>query len=581
MDACSRWSPATERARAGVLPTAHGEVETPAFMPVGTKATVKTLHPDEVRGARRADPARQHLPPALPARRRADRRARRPAPLHGLGRADPDRLGRLPGLLAPRHDRRASTTTASRSATSTTAPRPGSRPSSRRAIQREPRQRHRDVPRPGAAARRPSRRSSRTPSAARPSGPRRQRARRRAPTASSASRSSRAAPTASSAAARSRSSSSSTSTATRSAASRSARTASVMFETTDWLAPQLLPPDKPRYFMGIGDPEGILEVIEAGVDMFDCVLPTRTARTGSALTWEGRLNLRNARFARDPAPLDEGCDCPACTTLHAGLHPPPRQPGRAARPTAALAPQSTLRPRADPRRPRGDRARRRSAPTNATRSSGSPVGGFLIVIVILVAVAGSCSSLPARRRQRAHAAMQDAIAVGDEIITAGGMHAIGPGSWARTSCGSRSRPASSSRSTGGRSPPWRARSRSRSNRTARRNGPIGLTRPTRTRANLCRRGVAPLSSDAGRADPRGRSPGVALLGGPGSPVHKPLRKGLDLQGGLEVVLQGAAAEGPAADLVDHGPLGQHHAEPRRQARRLGAASSRSRARTRS
>ena len=77
-----------------------------------------------------------------------------------------------------------------------------------------------------------------------------------------------------------------------------------MFETTDWLAP-ILPADKPRYFMGIGDPEGILEVIEAGVDMFDCVLPTRTARTGSALTWEGRLNLRNARHARDPAPLDE------------------------------------------------------------------------------------------------------------------------------------------------------------------------------------------------------------------------------------------------------------------------------------
>jgi len=53
-------------------------------------------------------------------------------------------------------------------------------------------------------------------------------------------------------------------------------------------------------------------VVAAGVDMFDCVLPTRTARTGSALTWEGRLNLRNARFARDPAPLDEGCPCPAC-----------------------------------------------------------------------------------------------------------------------------------------------------------------------------------------------------------------------------------------------------------------------------
>jgi queuine tRNA-ribosyltransferase len=53
--------------------------------------------------------------------------------------------------------------------------------------------------------------------------------------------------------------------------------------------------------------------MEAGVDMFDCVLPTRTARTGSALTWEGRLNLRNARFARDGAPLDEHCGCPACS----------------------------------------------------------------------------------------------------------------------------------------------------------------------------------------------------------------------------------------------------------------------------
>jgi queuine tRNA-ribosyltransferase len=85
-----------------------------------------------------------------------------------------------------------------------------------------------------------------------------------------------------------------------------------MFDAVGWAAP-LLPFDKPRYFMGIGDPEGILAVIARGIDMFDCVLPTRTARTGSALTWEGRLNLRNARFARDPRPLDEGCPCPACT----------------------------------------------------------------------------------------------------------------------------------------------------------------------------------------------------------------------------------------------------------------------------
>jgi len=82
-------------------------------------------------------------------------------------------------------------------------------------------------------------------------------------------------------------------------------------DATSWAAP-LLPADRPRYFMGIGDAAGILEVIERGIDMFDCVLPTRTARTGSALTWEGRLNLRNAQFARDDRPLDADCGCPAC-----------------------------------------------------------------------------------------------------------------------------------------------------------------------------------------------------------------------------------------------------------------------------
>ena len=84
-----------------------------------------------------------------------------------------------------------------------------------------------------------------------------------------------------------------------------------MLDAVAWSAP-LLPEDRPRYFMGIGDAAGILEVIARGIDMFDCVLPTRTARTGSALTATGRLNLRNARFARDPRPLEEGCGCPAC-----------------------------------------------------------------------------------------------------------------------------------------------------------------------------------------------------------------------------------------------------------------------------
>jgi queuine tRNA-ribosyltransferase len=89
------------------------------------------------------------------------------------------------------------------------------------------------------------------------------------------------------------------------------------FATTEQVA-DLLPVQRPRYFMGIGDPEGVLRVIAAGVDMFDCVLPTRTARTGSALTWEGRLNMHNKRFERDTAPLDETCSCPACTRFSRG-----------------------------------------------------------------------------------------------------------------------------------------------------------------------------------------------------------------------------------------------------------------------
>ena len=84
-----------------------------------------------------------------------------------------------------------------------------------------------------------------------------------------------------------------------------------MFDCVEWAAPRL-PVAKPRYFMGIGDPEGIIEVVARGIDMFDCVLPTRTARTGSALTWGGRLNLRNAAYRSDPRPLDPECACPAC-----------------------------------------------------------------------------------------------------------------------------------------------------------------------------------------------------------------------------------------------------------------------------
>ncbi len=85
-----------------------------------------------------------------------------------------------------------------------------------------------------------------------------------------------------------------------------------MLETLALTAP-MLPVEKPRYFMGIGDPVGILEVIALGVDMFDCVLPTRLARHGAALTQDGRLNLKNASYRRDLGALDPECSCETCT----------------------------------------------------------------------------------------------------------------------------------------------------------------------------------------------------------------------------------------------------------------------------
>lgn len=73
-----------------------------------------------------------------------------------------------------------------------------------------------------------------------------------------------------------------------------------------------LPADRPRYLMGVGNPTTILRAIGLGVDMFDCVLPTRTARTGTAFSSEGRMNLKNAKYARDLGPLDPTCTCPTC-----------------------------------------------------------------------------------------------------------------------------------------------------------------------------------------------------------------------------------------------------------------------------
>ena len=86
-----------------------------------------------------------------------------------------------------------------------------------------------------------------------------------------------------------------------------------MFATLDF-APAQLPVERPRYLMGVGKPDDIVGAVERGIDMFDCVLPTRSGRNGQAFTWGGPLNIRNARFAEDQGPLDDACACPVCTT---------------------------------------------------------------------------------------------------------------------------------------------------------------------------------------------------------------------------------------------------------------------------
>src|SRR5947209_15557833 len=83
-------------------------------------------------------------------------------------------------------------------------------------------------------------------------------------------------------------------------------------------AEPFLPRDKPRYAMGLGTPPQMLELIARGVDMFDCVLPTRLARNGTAFTSAGTLNLKNAEFALDTRPIEENCACPACLEFTRG-----------------------------------------------------------------------------------------------------------------------------------------------------------------------------------------------------------------------------------------------------------------------
>ena len=85
-----------------------------------------------------------------------------------------------------------------------------------------------------------------------------------------------------------------------------------MFDCLDY-APDMLPEDKPRYLMGVGKPDDIVGAVARGIDMMDCVLPSRSGRTGQAFTRHGVVNIKNARHADDPRPLDENCSCPACS----------------------------------------------------------------------------------------------------------------------------------------------------------------------------------------------------------------------------------------------------------------------------
>ena len=84
-----------------------------------------------------------------------------------------------------------------------------------------------------------------------------------------------------------------------------------MYQIIDAVEPHM-PKDKPRYLMGVGTPSNIIEGVARGVDFFDCVMPARNARHAKVFTWSGSMNLKNAKYVKDPLPLDGECDCPVC-----------------------------------------------------------------------------------------------------------------------------------------------------------------------------------------------------------------------------------------------------------------------------
>ena len=92
---------------------------------------------------------------------------------------------------------------------------------------------------------------------------------------------------------------------------------SVMYEVLEYIAPKM-PSDRPRYLMGVGTPEDLIEAVSRGVDMFDCVMPTRNGRTGGAFTSRGKINIRNAKYTKDDSPIDPDCGCSVCRRYSRG-----------------------------------------------------------------------------------------------------------------------------------------------------------------------------------------------------------------------------------------------------------------------
>ena len=342
------------------MSTPHGDVETPMFMPVGTNATVKALDPDDLHEVGAQHHPVQHLPPRPAAGSRAHRAgwAACIGSWTGTARSSPTPVASRWSAWAPCG---ASTRTGRRSGRISTAPSSGSRPST------------------PSRSRRRSARTSRSASTSRCRPTRR--AARRCSTRPPAPIAGRNAACAAhqrpdqalfgiiqgglEADLRAES--------TRILAAlpfdglcigglAGDETPAQRRAALDVVVPLLADDPRPRYLMGLGSPMDLLDAVDAGVDLFDSVLPARVARNGTLWVPGGRLNLRNARFLDDPRPVQEGCRCRACRIVLTSLSGPPVPGRRAARLPAGDLSQPDLHPRLHGRDP-GAHPRRDLPPT--------------------------------------------------------------------------------------------------------------------------------------------------------------------------------------------------------------------------